>query len=278
MFPRGRPARGAGIVGPMSTAPRPSAHLLVVDDDARLARLLAQYLGEAGFRVTTLPDTRELARVLERDPPHLIVLDWMMPHEDGLAACRRLRASGDMTPIIMLTAKAEEEARIEGLDGGADDYLGKPFNPRELLARIQALLRRAALAAPGAPLPTDAPIAFGECVLDLATRTLKRGGETVDLTTAEFAMLRVLATHPNEPLSRDRLSMLARGKPYDVFDRSVDVQIARLRKLIEADPARPRHIQTVWGRGYVFVPSPASVSPAPPDGTPDRTANATEAP
>ncbi|MFN3629561.1 MAG: two-component system response regulator OmpR [Casimicrobiaceae bacterium] len=248
----------------MSTAHRPSAHLLVVDDDARLARLLAQYLGESGFRVTTLPDTRALARVLERDPPHLIVLDWMLPHEDGLAACRRLRTSGHMTPIIMLTAKSEDEARIEGLDGGADDYLPKPFNPRELLARIQSLLRRAALAAPGAPLPTDAPVVFGECVLDLATRTLTRRGATVALTTAEFAMLRVLATHPNEPLSRDRLSMLARGKPYDVFDRSVDVQIARLRKLIEPDPARPRHIQTVWGRGYVFVPSPGPRSPPDP--------------
>jgi len=239
-------------------------HLLLVDDDARLRSLLTQYLGEAGFRVSALADARELDRVLSRDPPRLIVLDWMMPHEDGLAICQRLRARGDTTPIVMLTAKGEDDERIAGLDAGADDYLPKPFNPRELTARIHALLRRAALAAPGAPLPESIPIAFGDCRLDLATRSLRRAGIDVELTTAEFAMLRVLVTHPHQAMSRDRLSLLARGKEHGVFDRAVDVQIARLRRLVEPEPARPRYIQTVWGHGYVFVPDAEPSAPTGP--------------
>jgi two-component system, OmpR family, phosphate regulon response regulator OmpR len=186
------------------------------------------------------------------------VLDWMMPSESGLAACQRLRAGGDRTPIIMLTAKSEDDERIEGLDAGADDYLGKPFNPRELVARIQAVLRRVADVAPGAPLPTDSTIAFGDCEVNLAVRSLTRAGTAQELTTSEFAMLKVFVTHPHEPLSRERLSMLARGKEHEVFDRAVDVQVSRLRKLVEADPAKPRYIQTVWGRGYVFVPDSAT--------------------
>jgi DNA-binding response OmpR family regulator len=229
-------------------------HIFVVDDDQRLCELLQQFLSQNGFRVTALPDARELGKRIERDPPHLIVLDWMMPHEQGIDVCQRLRAAGDRTPIIMLTAKGEEEDRIEGLDAGADDYLPKPFNPRELVSRIQAVLRRAADVAPGAPLPSDVTLTFGECEVDLAVRTLKRAGMAQELTTSEFAMLKVFVTHPNEPLSRERLSMLARGKEHEVFDRAVDVQVSRLRKLVEADPTKPRYIQTVWGRGYVFVP------------------------
>jgi DNA-binding response OmpR family regulator len=229
-------------------------HILVVDDDQRLRDLLQQYLAQNGFRVSLLADAREIAKRIERDPPHLIVLDWMMPHEAGIDACRRLRAAGDRTPIIMLTAKAEDDERIDGLDAGADDYLPKPFNPRELVSRIHAVLRRAADAAPGAPLPTDSTVAFGDCEVDLSVRTLTRAGVVQELTSSEFAMLKVFVTHPHESLSRERLSMLARGKEHDVFDRAVDVQVSRLRKLVEADPARPRYIQTVWGRGYVFVP------------------------
>ena len=183
-----------------------------------------------------------------------MVLDWMMPHEDGLSICKRLRGAGDRTPIIMLTAKGEDEERIDGLDAGADDYLAKPFNPRELVARIQAVLRRAADVSPGAPIPTDQPIAFGDCEVNFATRVLTRGGVAQDLTTSEFAMLRVFVTHPHEPLTRERLSMLARGKEHEVFDRAIDVQVSRLRKLVELDAGKPRYIQTVWGRGYVFVP------------------------
>jgi DNA-binding response OmpR family regulator len=233
-------------------------HILVVDDDARLRDLLQQFLAQSGFRVSVLPDARELSKRIERDPPHLIVLDWMMPHEPGIDACQRLRASGDRTPIIMLTAKGDDDERIEGLDAGADDYLPKPFNPRELVARIQAVLRRVADAAPGAPLPTNSTIAFGDCEVNLAVRTLKRAGVEQELTTSEFAMLKVFVTHPHEPLSRERLSMLARGKEHEVFDRAVDVQVSRLRKLVEPDAARPRYIQTVWGRGYVFVPDTAA--------------------
>jgi two-component system, OmpR family, phosphate regulon response regulator OmpR len=235
-------------------------HILIIDDDQRLRDLLQQFLQQNGFRVSMLSDTRELSRRLERDPPHLIVLDWMMPHESGIDACKRLRDGGDRTPIVMLTAKGEDDERIDGLDAGADDYLPKPFNPRELVARIHAILRRVADAAPGAPLPTDATISFGDCEVNLAVRTLTKNGVEQELTTSEFAMLKVFVTHPHEPLSRERLSMLARGKEHEVFDRAVDVQVSRLRKLVEADPARPRYIQTVWGRGYVFVPDPASAS------------------
>jgi len=231
-----------------------SHHILIVDDDQRLRDLLQRFLTEQGFRVTSLPDARELSRRLERDPPHLIVLDWMMPHEDGVAVCKRLRGGGDRTPIIMLTAKGEEDERIDGLDAGADDYLPKPFSPRELVARMHAVLRRVAEAAPGAPLPTDQPVSFGDCEVNFATRTLTRAGEVQELTTSEFAMLKVFVTHPHESLSRERLSMLARGKEHEVFDRAVDVQVSRLRKLVEPDAGKPRYIQTVWGRGYVFVP------------------------
>lgn len=232
-------------------------HILVVDDDQRLRDLLQRFLTEQGFRVTTLPDARELSRRLERDPPHLIVLDWMMPHEDGLTVCKRLRNAGDRTPVIMLTAKGDEDERIDGLDAGADDYLAKPFSPRELVARMHAVLRRAAEIAPGAPLPSDQPIVFGECEINFATRVLTRAGVALDLTTSEFAMLKVFVTHPHEPLTRERLSMLARGKEHEVFDRAIDVQVSRLRKLVEVDVSKPRYIQTVWGRGYVFVPDQA---------------------
>lgn len=232
-------------------------HILVIDDDQRLRDLLQEFLQQGGFRVSTLPDPRELARRLERDPPHLIVLDWMMPHESGIDACKRLRASGDRTPIIMLTAKGEEDERIDGLDAGADDYLPKPFNPRELVSRINAVLRRASEVAPGAPLPIDSIVTFGDCEVNLGVRTLKRSGVEQELTTSEFAMLKVFVTHPHEPLSRERLSMLARGKEHDVFDRAVDVQVSRLRKLVELDATKPRYIQTVWGRGYVFIPDTA---------------------
>ena len=236
------------------TATLSPPHILVLDDDQRLRELLQRFLTEQGFRVSTLPDARDLARRLERDPPHLMVLDWMMPHEDGLSICKRLRGAGDRTPIIMLTAKGEDEERIDGLDAGADDYLAKPFNPRELVARMQAVLRRAADVSPGAPIPTDQPITFGDCEVNFATRVLTRGGVAQDLTTSEFAMLRVFVTHPHEPLTRERLSMLARGKEHEVFDRAIDVQVSRLRKLVELDAGKPRYIQTVWGRGYVFVP------------------------
>ena len=155
----------------------------------------------------------------------------------------------------MLTAKGDDVDRIVGLEMGADDYLPKPFNPRELLARINAVLRRRAPAAvPGAPAAANEVHRFGRFELNLATRTLTREGKAVPLTTGEFSVLKVLVQHPREPLSRDKLMELARGREYEVFDRSIDVQISRLRKIVEDDPSHPRHIQTVWGFGYVFVP------------------------
>jgi DNA-binding response OmpR family regulator len=228
--------------------------ILVVDDDARLRDLLSRYLTEQGFAVNTLPDGTMLDKRLQRDPPHLLVLDLMLPGEDGLTICRRLRGNGETVPIIMLTAKSEDVDRIVGLEMGADDYLPKPFNPRELVARINAVLRRYnETTAPGAP-TAEGVIVFGDYALDLSTRTLKRGEETLALTTGEFSLLKVLVTHPRHPLAREKLMMLARGRDHEVFDRAIDVQISRLRKLIEVDPGSPRYIQTVWGFGYVFVP------------------------
>ena len=231
--------------------------ILVIDDDPRLRDLLVRYLTEQGFQVQALADARDLDKKLQRAPPHLLVLDLMLPGEDGLAVCRRLRASGEMVPVIMLTAKGEDVDRIVGLEMGADDYLPKPFNPRELVARIHAVLRRQTeRLAPGAP-GAEGQIVFGPYRLDLGTRELTRGSEAIALTTGEFGLLKVLASHPRQPLAREKLMLLARGRDHDVFDRAIDVQVSRLRKLIEANPSSPRYIQTVWGFGYVFVPDQA---------------------
>ena len=233
-----------------STAPK----ILVVDDDVRLRDLLSRYLTEQGFQVTAIADSSQLDRRLQRDPPHLLVLDLMLPGEDGLSVCRRLRGAGETVPIIMLTAKGEEVDRIVGLEMGADDYLPKPFNPRELVARIHAVLRRHGdRPTPGAP-TTEGRVAFGGHMLDLAARTLERDGDVQTLTTGEFSLIKVFVQHPRQPLAREKLMLLARGRDHEVFDRAIDVQVSRLRKLVEPDPAAPRYIQTVWGFGYVYVP------------------------
>lgn len=235
--------------------PARQTKILVVDDDARLRDLLRRYLSEQGFVVTTAENAQSMNRFWLRERFDLLVLDLMLPGEDGLSITRRLRGGGDMTPIIMLTAKGEETDRIIGLEMGADDYLPKPFNPRELLARIGAVLRRRQPDhIPGSPSEVPQLFRFGEFELDLGTRMLKKNGEPVQLTTGEFSVLKVFAQHARQPLSRDKLMSLARGREYEVFDRSLDVQISRLRKLIEPDPAHPFYIQTVWGLGYVFIP------------------------
>jgi two-component system phosphate regulon response regulator OmpR len=245
--------------------------VLVVDDDVKLRDLLSRYLTEQGFQVATLPDGRDLDKKLQRDPPHIVVLDLMLPGEDGLAICRRLRGAGENVPIVMLTAKGEDVDRIVGLEMGADDYLPKPFNPRELVARIHAVLRRHGdHVAPGAP-ATEGRVDFGPWTLDLAARTLEREGEKVQLTTGEFALVKVFVAHPRQPLAREKLMLLARGRDHDVFDRAIDVQVSRLRKLVEPDPANPRYIQTIWGFGYVFVPgdTPAAGDAPAAGGTPE---------
>ena len=232
-----------------------SKKILMVDDDVRIRELLQRYLTEQGFSVKSAGDAKEMDIALSADNYDLLVLDLMLPGEDGLAICRRLRGNSVNTPIIMLTARGDEVDRIIGLEMGADDYLPKPFNPRELLARIQAVLRRQApLPIPGAPTTTANVVEFGGYSLDLAARRLSKGGADIALTTGEFALLKILVSHPREPLSREKLMELARGREHEPFDRSIDIQVSRVRKLIEPDHAHPRYIQTVWGFGYVFVP------------------------
>lgn len=205
--------------------------LLVVDDDPRLRDLLRRYLGENGFQVFVADNGVTMNRLWLRERFDALILDLMMPGEDGLQILRRLREQKDTTPIIMLTARGEDVDRIVGLEMGADDYIPKPFNPRELLARIHAVLRRRPAAdAPGAPSMTDEVVKFGEFELDLGTRVLRKNGEPVPLTTGEFAVLKAFARHPKQPLSRDKLMEIARGREYEAFDRSLDVQVSRLRK------------------------------------------------
>ncbi len=199
--------------------------ILVVDDDVRLRTLLQRFLEEKGFVVKTAHDASQMDRLLQRELFSLIVLDFMLPVEDGLSICRRLRQSNIDTPIIMLTARGSDSDRIAGLEAGADDYLPKPFNPNELLARIRAVLRRQVREVPGAP--------------------------------SQQVVLKALVQHPREPLTRDKLMNLARGREWGAMERSIDVQVSRLRRLIEDNPARARYIQTVWGVGYVFVPDGA---------------------
>lgn len=231
------------------------AKILVVDDDLRLRQLLERYLAEQGFTVKAVPDGESMNRALTRELYDLLVLDLMLPGEDGLTICRRLRGDNMTMPIIMLTAKGDEIDRIVGLEMGADDYLPKPFNPRELVARIGAVLRRrVAPAHPGTPAAQDGVIKFGRVVVNLSTRELSRDNDTQILTTGEFALLKALLEHPRQPMSRDKLMELARGREYEVFDRAIDVQVSRLRKLVEDDAAKPRYLQTVWGFGYVFIP------------------------
>ncbi len=228
--------------------------ILVVDDDMRLRSLLERYLVEQGYIVRSAANAEQMDRLLERENFHMMVLDLMLPGEDGLTICRRLRQQENEIPIVMLTAKGDEVDRIIGLELGADDYLPKPFNPRELLARIKAVLRRKSADVPGAPTAEESVVTFSTYSLNLATREMKNGDEPMPLTSGEFAVLKALVTHAREPLSRDKLMNLARGRDYSALERSIDVQVSRLRRMLEEDPANPRYIQTVWGLGYVFVP------------------------
>lgn len=228
--------------------------ILVVDDDLRLRSLLERFLKEQGYQVRTVADGQGMDRYLERENYHLIVLDLMLPGEDGFTICKRLRAGDNDIPIIMLTAKGDEVDKVLGLELGADDYLSKPFSPRELAARIKAVMRRRVTEVPGAPSAEESMVTFGRFRLNLATREMYDGDTALTLTSGEFAVLKSLVTHPRQPLSRDKLMNLARGRDYSALERSIDVQVSRLRRMLEEDPAKPRYIQTVWGVGYVFVP------------------------
>ncbi|MDE1168542.1 MAG: two-component system response regulator OmpR [Pseudomonas sp.] len=228
--------------------------ILIVDDDKGIRSGLERFLAQKGFNARGAEDAKHMDKLLERESFNLIVLDVMMPGEDGLSACRRLREAGNQIPIIILTAKGDDESRIKGLNLGADDFLAKPFNPDELVARINAVLRRQPSVVPGAPGSEDETVTFGDYELSLATRELKRGKEVHMLTTGEFAVLKALVMNARQPLTRDKLMNLARGREWDALERSIDVQISRLRRMIEPDPSKPRYIQTVWGVGYVFVP------------------------
>ncbi|MGF1641443.1 MAG: response regulator [Rhodospirillales bacterium] len=236
-----------------------SPHVLVVDDDREIRDLLSRFLVKNGYRVTTAADGRDMHKALAERAIDLIVLDLMLPGEDGLSLCRRLRADA-ATPVIMLTAKGDEIDRIVGLEMGADDYLAKPFSPRELLARIRAVLRRAGPApgglAGGRRTEGGAAVAFAGWRLDLDRRELTSPeGVLVALSAGEFGLLAALVQHPQRVLSRDQLLDLARGRGAQAFDRSIDVQVSRLRRKIEADPREPQLIKTVRGGGYLFTPA-----------------------
>ena len=233
--------------------PTRQPRVLVVDDDAGIRDLLRDYLVKQGMQVETAGDGRELDLRLPAFQPDLLVMDLMMPGEDGLSLTRRIK-SGSAIPVIMLSARGEDIDRIVGLEVGADDYLAKPFNPRELLARIRAVLRRGA---GGAEKPAEEGgehVDFGVFRLDLAAQRLLRDGEEITLTHAEFTLLKIFAEHPNRALSRDQIMDWLKGYERDPFDRSIDVRVTRLRRKIEDDPGNPVYIRTVWGQGYLFAP------------------------
>jgi DNA-binding response OmpR family regulator len=227
-------------------------HILVVDDDPDLRELLRSYLGSNGFSVAVAADGVAMRDEILVRTPDAIVLDLMLPGEDGLALTRALRANSSV-PILMLSARGEELDRVIGLEVGADDYLAKPFGPRELLARLRALLRRGP---PGVAIPAQSTALprFGPYQLDTLGHRLLKDGQELSLTSAEYDLLAALVAHPNRVLSRDKLVDLLRGYERDPFDRSIDNRVTRLRRKIEHDPAAPAYIRTVRGEGYLFNP------------------------
>jgi two-component system, OmpR family, response regulator len=228
-------------------------HILIVDDDAEIRDLLTQYLVKNGFRVTAVPDGRGMWRALDAGRIDLIVLDLMLPGDDGLTLCRNLRAKSD-TPVIMLTARGEETDRIVGLEMGADDYLAKPFSARELQARIKAILRRARNLPENLQAESARHIHFSGWTLDTAQRQLLSAtGVVTPLSGAEYRLLRIFLRHPNRVLNRDQLVDLTQGKEADPLDRSIDVQVSRLRHRLGDDSREPRLIKTVRGEGYVLA-------------------------
>ena len=228
--------------------------VLIIDDDEKLCRLLSEYLKENGFQVLCLHDGADALKIVSRESPDMVILDIMLPGKDGLEVLREIRRD-HAQPVIMLTAKGEETDRIVGLELGADDYMAKPFNPRELLARMKSVLRRSNQPKADAA-SSDLFIKAGGIVLNRARQTVTVEGEERDLSTAEFRILEVLMKNPNTVLSRDQLMTLARGRDFMAFDRSIDVHVSKLRAKVEDDPRTPVRIKTVWGTGYMFVDAP----------------------
>ena len=228
-------------------------HILIVDDDAEIHALLGQYLQKNGYRTTLVADGRAMWAALGRGKVDLIVLDLMLPGEDGLTLCRKLRTQGD-TPVIMLTARGEETDRIVGLEMGADDYLAKPFSPRELLARVKSVLRRTRSLPRNLRADDARAIAFAGWRLDMIARHLvSDDGVVTSLSGAEFQLLKIFLSHPNHVLSRDQLMMFSKGREADPLDRSIDIQVSRLRNRLGDDSADPQIIKTVRGEGYVLA-------------------------
>ncbi len=235
----------------MESAP----HILVVDDNREIRDLLARFMTKHGFRVSTAADGKAMRKVLEASRIDLIVLDLMLPGEDGLTLCRELRAKST-TPVVMLTAMGEETDRIIGLEMGADDYVPKPFNPRELLARVKAVLRRSQSLPERSHTIEEDTVRFENWTFRPAKREIEAAdGVIVPLSTGEFNLLLTFVQHPQRVLSRDQLLDLTRGRDAVPFDRSIDTQVSRLRRKIDDDPKDPKLIKTVWGGGYVFTPS-----------------------
>ena len=237
--------------------PADQRHLLVVDDDPGIRDLLCRYLSEQGYAVSAVQDGKAMDAWLVDNATDLVILDLMLPGEDGLSLARRLRSDHKL-PIVMISARSDEVDRIVGLEVGADDYLPKPFNPRELLARVRAVLRRNS---PTIDSPKDAVTryVFGPFSFEPEKRVLFRDANEVDLSRAEFDLLNVFVMHPNRALSRDFIMENLRGNERDPFDRSIDVRVTRLRQKIEEDPAQPRYVRTVWGVGYQFTPEDPAV-------------------
>ena len=233
--------------------------IAIIDDDKKIRDLIKQYLNDQGFECFAGEQGKDLDQIIQKKDIDLIVLDLMLPNESGLDICKRVRVNKVNIPIIMLTAKGDEVDRIIGLEMGADDYLPKPFNPRELLARINSIFRRHEMETNENLINRSANIIkFDDFEFNSQERTLKKGQQAIDLTSGEFSLLKVFIENANQPLSRDQIMQLAKGKELDVFDRSIDVQISRIRKLIEANPNKPKYLKTKWGYGYVFEMTPQS--------------------
>lgn len=230
--------------------------VLIIDDDEKLQKLLKEYLMDNGFQVQALLNGSNARRTIQTESPDIIILDIMLPGKDGLEVLKDIRRDYTV-PVIMLTAKGEDTDRIVGLELGADDYLPKPFNPRELLARMKAVLRRAVSEGSGeAEQSKDLFIKAGGLTLNKAKQTISTEHEELELSSAEYQILEVLMKHPNIILSRDQLMTLARGRNFMAFDRSIDVHISKLRAKLEPDPRSPKRIKTIWGSGYMFVDTP----------------------